>query len=551
MDKSNPILSSADAHQFDVIIVGCGTAGLSLALRLPESLSICILGKENISQSSSYLAQGGIAAAISDQDSIESHINDTLKAGGNLCSYPVVKKVAEQGPEMIRWLQKMGIQFTLSGQNNKQDTLHLTQEGGHSHRRVVHCGDRTGKAIQNTLFEKVKNKKNITIIFNNLAVDLIITQSPSLQQRTCAGAYIFNKETGQVEIFASRITVLATGGAGKVYLYTSNPDSASGDGIAMAWRGGCQIANMEFIQFHPTCLYHPTAKSFLLSESLRGEGARLLLPDGSEFMHKTDPRGALAPRDIVARTIDHEMKRLGIDHILLDISHKSKDFIVEHFPFLYKQCLKFGYDMATQPIPVVPAVHYTCGGVVVDLEGKTNLSNLYAIGETACTGLHGANRMASNSLLECLVFAKLAGESIMRNIGNFPLIHDLPDWDESQVSKSDEAITIAHNWQELRHIMWNYVGIFRTVERLQRAQQRISLLRSEVTEYYRQFKVTNDLLELRNLVIIAELIVESALSRRESRGLHYMKDYPDLNPELDHVNTILSPDKTPPNTDSS
>ena len=523
--------------RFDVLIIGCGVAGMSLALRLPRSLSICVLGKGNISDSSSYMAQGGIAAAVGDYDSIQSHINDTLQAGAGLCSPETVTRVATKAPSLVDWLQSMDLAFT----TNENNHLDLTHEGGHNHRRIVHCADRTGKAMQETLFEQIKSRKNITITNHMLAVDLITAQSADCQ--VCSGAYILNRKTERVDVTLAKITVLATGGAGKVYLYTSNPDSASGDGIAMAWRAGCQIANMEFMQFHPTCLYHTSAKSFLLSEALRGEGARLLLPNGQEFMHKADARGVLAPRDVVARTIDYEMKKSGLDYVLLDISHRSQSFITKRFPFIYQRCLSFGYDLAKEAIPVVPAVHYTCGGVTTDLEGRTTLPGLYAIGETACTGLHGANRMASNSLLECVAFAQFAGESISQNINHYPWLNKAPRWDESQVRKSDEDITIAHNWHELRHVMWNYVGVFRTIDRLQRAKQRITVLKEEVNEYYRQYKISSDLIELRNLVIVAELIIISALSRHESRGLHYLKDYPSKDPNLDQKDTVLVANK--------
>ena len=512
---------------------------MSLALRLPETLSVCLLTKGDLSQSSTYYAQGGIAAVLKDSDSLQSHIEDTINTGVGLCSPEVVRKVVAEGPQMIGWLQEMGVHFT--PETSSQSTLHLTREGGHSHRRVAHSRDSTGKAIQNSLFEKLRTRSNIEIVTNTVAVDLIT------ERGTCLGAYILHTrdsarksiKRGQIISYTAGATVIATGGAGKVYLYTSNPDSASGDGIAMAWRANCRIANMEFIQFHPTCLYHPHAKSFLLSEALRGEGARLLLPDGSEFMHRFDERGVLAPRDIVARAIDHEMKRLGIDCVYLDISHKPADFITTHFPTIHQRCLTFGYDITRQPVPVVPAVHYLCGGIVTDLKGRTDLTGLYAIGEATCTGLHGANRMASNSLLECVTFAKFAATDIASAAR--PAATSVPNWDESRVIASDEEVVISHNWEELRRVMWNYVGIVRTERRLRRAQQRIELLLAEVDEHYRRFRINSDFIELRNLITVANLIVNSALARPESRGLHFIQDYPETDPAYDGKDTVLKP----------
>ena len=528
------------ARDCDILIIGGGAAGLSLALRLPETLSVRLLAKGDLSQSSTYYAQGGISAVLSDSDSLQAHIKDTMNVGAGLCSPEVVRKVVAEGPQMIRWLQEMGVHFT--SEPDDENLLHLTREGGHSHRRVVHSKDSTGKAIQDSLFEKVRARDNIEVVANAIAVDLITDRD------TCLGAYVLHPQNapetatrrGRVLTYTAGATVLATGGAGKVYLYTSNPDSASGDGITMAWRAGCRVANMEFIQFHPTCLYHPHAKSFLLSEALRGEGAELQLPDGDQFMHRFDPRGALAPRDIVARAIDHEMKRLGIDCVYLDISHKPADLITSQFPSIHQRCLTFGYDITKQPVPVVPAVHYLCGGIVTDLAGRTDLDRLYAIGETACTGLHGANRMASNSLLECIALAKFAAADIAATTtARTP--PDVPNWDESRVTESDEEVVISHSWEELRRVMWDYVGIVRTEKRLRRAQRRIELLLSEVDEHYQRFRINSDFIELRNLITAANLIVNSALMRRESRGLHYMQDYPETDPALDGKDTVLKP----------
>ncbi len=525
--------SSAE-YQFDVLIIGCGAAGLSLALKLPDTLSIGLCVKGDLKQSSTYLAQGGISAVVSDEDSLESHIDDTINTGAGLCDPKVVAAVISQAPSTIDWLCKIGVPFTTS--QDQSATLHLHQEGGHSRRRIVHSYDRTGKAVQTALYDCVGKKNNIRIINNHIAVDLVLNE-----KNVCVGAYLFNSVERQVESAIARIVVLATGGAGKTYLYTSNSDGASGDGIAMAWRAGCRIANMEFMQFHPTCLYHQKAKSFLISEALRGEGAKLLLPNGEKFVHKFDSRGETAPRDIVARAIDFEMKRLGLNYVLLDISHKTKVFLTEHFPAIYRRCLKFGYDLAKEAIPIVPAVHYTCGGIMTDLTGHTDVKNLYAIGETAHTGLHGANRMASNSLLECIVFAQFAAESIAHNINRTKTAGNFVAWDESRVTSSEEEIMITQNWSELRQIMWNYVGIVRTQQRLTRARQRIELLHAEVNEYYKNFRLNKNLIELRNLCLVASLIVQSALSRHESRGLHYVKDYPNLNSELNGIITILKP----------
>ena len=464
-------------------------------------------------------------------------MHDTLVAGAGLCDEEVTRYVAENAANAIQWLIRQGVIFT--SDRTSETGYHLTKEGGHSIRRIIHSGDATGKAVQQALIQKIRNHPNISVLEHHIAIDLITSDKlpgyTNLKQKRCFGAYILNKKKDKVLTFTAQNTVLATGGASKVYLYTTNPDTATGDGIAMGWRAGCQIANMEFIQFHPTCLYHPHAKSFLISEAVRGEGGLLKLPNGERFMLHHDPRAELAPRDIVARAIDFEMKKRGLDCVYLDISHKPAGFLQEHFPTIYARCLELGIDITREPIPVVPAAHYTCGGVVTDKHGKTGLDNLYAIGETAHTGLHGANRLASNSLLECLVLAQAAGNDIVNQPAN-GLPH-LPDWDESRVTDADEEIVIAHNWDELRRFMWNYVGIVRTTKRLQRAQHRIALLHEEINEYYTNFRVSSDLLELRNLVDSADLIVRSAMLRHESRGLHYSKDYPDTLPVAQ--NTIL------------
>ena len=521
---------------FDVLIVGSGLAGLTLALNLAQTKKVCLVTKRALLESASGWAQGGIAAALSQEDSPDKHIRDTLAAGAGLCDESVTRYVAENGPRAIEWLIDQGVPFTRD-QNNSTG-YHLTREGGHSVRRVIHAADATGQAVQLTLGEKARFHPNITVLERHIAIDLITDAKmgrSDVSENRCYGAYVLDSSAGRVDTISAHSTVLATGGAGKVYLYTTNPDSATGDGIAMGWRAGCRISNMEFVQFHPTCLYHPHAKSFLISEAVRGEGGLLKLPDGSRFMPSHDDRAELAPRDIVARAIDFEMKKRGLDCVYLDISHKSEEFLREHFPNIYARCLELGIDITKQPIPVVPAAHYTCGGIVTDLDGKTDLDNLYAIGETAHTGLHGANRLASNSLLECLVFGQAAAADILR-LPDMPVVQ-LPPWDESRVSDADEEIVISHNWDELRRFMWDYVGIVRTNKRLQRAQHRIKLLHEEISEYYANFRVTSDLLELRNLVDTADLIVQSAMLRHESRGLHFSKDYPDLLPEA--VNTIL------------
>jgi len=538
--------------KFDVAIVGSGLAGLSVALHLAQTRKVAIISKRELLDGASNWAQGGIAAVLDSGDSHDQHIADTLVAGAGLCDEAATRYIVEHGREAIEWLIEQGVPFTRDA--NAELGFHLTREGGHSQRRIIHAADATGHAVQVTLEQKVRAHPNIALFEHHCAIDVITSDkltgkgvhggAPSLVgQPRCHGLYVQDEKSGKVLTFEAEHTVLATGGAGKVYLYTTNPDTATGDGIAMAWRAGCRVSNMEFIQFHPTCLYHPYAKSFLITEAIRGEGGLLKLPPeagvaaGTRFMPAHDERGELAPRDVVARAIDFEMKKRGLDYVHLDISHQSPEFLMEHFPTIYARCLELGIDITKEPIPVVPAVHFTCGGVVTDLAGRTDIPGLYAVGETACTGLHGANRLASNSLLECVV----VGRACASQIAAAPKVENpvLPPWDESRVTNADEEVVIAHNWDELRRFMWNYVGIVRTTKRLERAQHRIALLKEEIDEYYRNFRITHDLLELRNLVDVASLIVNSALSRHESRGLHYSRDYPDTLPKA--LPSVLTP----------
>lgn len=523
-------------YSHDVLVIGSGAAGLTLALHMPEHVKVAVLSKGALHEGSTWFAQGGIAAVLDDADSIDGHVEDTLNAGAGLCHRDAVQFTVERSKAAIQWLIDQGVNFTKEA--DSQD-YHLTKEGGHSHRRIIHSADATGRAVHSTLIEQARSHDNIEIYENHVAVNLINQADAGSRKLRCSGAYVLDNNRGQVNCFQAKAVILATGGASKVYLYTSNPDGASGDGIAMAWRAGCRVANMEFNQFHPTCLYHPKAKTFLVTEALRGEGAHLKLPNGERFMHRFDERGELAPRDIVARAIDHEMKRLGCDCLYLDISHKQADFIAEHFPTVKARCLEFGIDITREPIPVVPAAHYTCGGVVVDTNGQTDLENLYAIGETSFTGLHGANRMASNSLLECVVYAQAAAAHILANLKEIPAPDTVADWDESRVTNSDEDVVISHNWDELRRFMWDYVGIVRTRKRLERATHRIKLLQKEIAEYYSNYKVGNDVIELRNLATVAELIIRSAMERKESRGLHFTLDYKALAPIA--RDTILVP----------
>ncbi|QEY58992.1 L-aspartate oxidase [Pseudomonas sp. C27(2019)] len=532
----------SQSYQYDVLIIGSGAAGLTTALTLPQHLRIAVLSKGDLASGSTYWAQGGVAGVLDDTDTVESHVQDTLIAGAGLCNEAAVRFTVEQSRNAIDWLIEQGVPFTRNESSETEKThfdYHLTREGGHSHRRIIHAADATGAAIFTTLLARARKHSNIHLIEHQAAIDLITTNKLGREGNTCLGAYVLNRETNEVDTYAARFTVLATGGAAKVYLYTSNPDSACGDGIAMAWRAGCSVGNLEFNQFHPTCLYHPQAKNFLITEALRGEGAHLKLPNGERFMARFDSREELAPRDIVARAIDHEMKRLGIECVYLDISHKPAEFVKEHFPTVYERCLTFGIDITTQPIPVVPAAHYTCGGVVVDQDGHTDISNLYAIGETSFTGLHGANRMASNSLLECFVYARSAANDIAQQAAQVSAPESLPQWDASLVTDSDEDVIIAHNWDELRRFMWDYVGIVRTDKRLLRAQHRVRLLLDEIDEFYSNYRVSRDLIELRNLALVADLIIRSAMQRKESRGLHYTLSYPELSAQAQ--DTILKP----------
>lgn len=529
-----------------VVIIGGGLAGLSLALHLADQdIEVTILSKCELGEGSTRYAQGGIAAVLTEEDSFQSHINDTHIAGAGLCREDAVEFVVRNAPKAIRWLIDRGVSFSLADKADGEDTdfeYHLTREGGHSHRRIIHAADATGAAVEGTLEQIVRAHPSITLLEDHIAIDLITSHRLGMEgENRCLGAYVYDIRNRRTITVSCEHMVLATGGASKVYLYSSNPDTSTGDGIAMAWRAGCRVANMEFVQFHPTCLYHPHAKSFLISEAVRGEGGKLLLADGTRFMPNYDERAELAPRDVVARTIDFEMKRGGFNSVFLDISHRPAEFIRKHFPTISARCLEFGFDMTREPLPVVPAAHYTCGGVMTNLDGQTDISNLYAVGETSYTGLHGANRLASNSLLECLVFARSAATRIADNIGVHLPIPELPVWDESQVTDPDERIVVSHNWDELRRCMWDYVGIVRTDKRLARAASRIALLKDEIREYYSNFRVSNDLIELRNLVQVAELTVRCAMMRKESRGLHTTRDYPDTMESDQAKESVLLP----------
>ena len=518
---------AADSSPLPVVIVGAGLAGLTVALQLAPTMPVVVLAKRNLDEAATAWAQGGIVGVLGSDDSIASHVSDTQDAGAGLVDEHTARFIAEHSAAAIEWLVDRGVPF--SSDPDGPLGLHLTREGGHAVRRIAHAADATGKAIHDVLLAEVKRHPNITLLERWMAVDVITSRHLKRDESPrCYGIYALDIDEQRIETLPAAAVVMATGGVGKVYRYTSNPDTATGDGIAMAWRAGCRIGNMEFIQFHPTCLYHPQERSFLITEALRGEGGRLLLPDGTRFMPAHDERAELAPRDIVARAIDFEMKRLGVDFVLLDATHLGAEYLKEHFPTIYARCLKLGIDITTQPIPVVPAAHYTCGGVVTDLHGRTDLPGLYAVGETTYTGLHGANRLASNSLLECVVLGHTCALHILQS--PHPSQPGLPAWDESQVEDADEQVVISHNWDELRLLMWNYVGIVRTTKRLERALHRIKLLKSEIDDYYANFRVNRDLLELRNLVDCAELIVRSALMRHESRGLHYSRDFPDTLP---------------------
>ncbi|UTW45508.1 L-aspartate oxidase [bacterium SCSIO 12696] len=527
-------------YQFDVLVVGSGAAGLTAALQLADRFQVGLISKGELKSGSTQWAQGGIAGVFDRDDSVESHVADTARAGAGLCHMDAVQFTAENGPAALQWLIEQQVQFTRSDDDPGSNGYHLTKEGGHSHRRILHSADATGQAISTTLIERVVQHPNIQVHSHHAVIDLITAPDPNSRKLRCIGAYVLDVKADSSAVMQAKAVVLATGGASKAYLYTSNPDGASGDGIAVAWRRGCRVANMEFNQFHPTCLYHTEARTFLITEALRGEGAYLLLPNGKRFMKRFHSDAELAPRDIVARAIDHEMKRLGCECLYLDISHKPADFIEKHFPTVRNKCLEYGIDITREPIPVVPAAHYTCGGVMVDQWGCTDLQNLYAVGETAFTGLHGANRLASNSLLECVVYARSAASHIAENFANIADYGEAPLWDESQVTHSDEDVVLSHNWDELRRFMWDYVGIVRTNKRLARALHRVQVLQKEIHEYYSNYKISKNLLEVRNLTMVAELIIRSAAKRKESRGLHYTLDFPKLAPLA--KDSIMVPD---------
>ena len=536
-------------RKFDILVIGSGAAGLTLALRAAPFASVAVLSKASLEQGATFYAQGGIAAVLDDRDSLESHVEDTITVGGGLCHRDMVEHVVGNSAAAVEWLVRQGVPFsTLPGANIRRDggdaagidlsSLHLAQEGAHSHRRIIHATDTTGKAVFQTLRRRADANPTIHFMEGRTALDLIVHEPGGGAARRCAGVYVLDDATRRVSAIEARFVVLATGGASKAYLYTTNPDSASGDGIAMAWRAGCRVANMEFNQFHPTCLFHPHARSFLITEAMRGEGARLELPDGSRFMEQFDSRGELASRDIVARAIDHETKRLGEDCVYLNITHRPADLVRERFPNIHRRCLELGIDITRERIPVVPAAHYTCGGVMISRDGETDIENLYAVGETTFSGLHGANRIASNSLSECFVIAFSAADSIRRKIGDTEFAGPAPDWRDSRAESGDD-ILISHNWDELRRCMWDYVGIVRSDGRLRRAERRLELLREEIHEHFRNYRISRDMLELRNLALVAGLIVRSAGARKESRGLHFNLDHPAQLPEA--ADTVLTP----------
>jgi L-aspartate oxidase len=539
----------------DFLIIGSGIAGLTFALKTAKFGNVTLVTKKEIMDSNTFQAQGGIASVFGKLDSFDFHIQDTLASGDGLCNRDVVEMVVKNGPDRIRELIDLGVHFNLKSSGSSifessgiEPDLDLGREGGHSQKRIVHAHDMTGKEVESVLVEHVKNNPRIQLFENHIAIDLITISTrmtrgliTTTHEDYCCGAYVLDRKTNRVKTFCAKITLLATGGAGKVYLYTSNPDIATGDGIAMAYRAGATVANLEFVQFHPTCLYHPEAKNFLISEALRGEGAILIDALGKPFMEKYDAQKDLACRDVVARAIDTELKKSGTDFVFLDISHKNSDFIKERFPNLYEKCLGFGFDMTTEPLPVVPAAHYMCGGIATDMRGKTDLQRLYAVGETACTGLHGANRLASNSLIEALVYSHVAAQQAVRDMEtlDFSLTPDPPAWDEVGTTDSDEVIMVSQNWDEIRRFMWNYVGIVRSNKRLERAKRRIEIIQQEIRDYYWDFKVSADLIELRNIAMVAELIIKCARHRKESRGLHYNLEFPYRDDKRWRKDTVL------------